>query len=156
MSSALPAIAFHRGDGCAASIDLTALSRAFAALAPHFPRPLARVDVLLVGDEAMDAAHRRYMNIAGTTDVMSFPAHDEADAQAAVEADLIVCVDVAARERDVLGRVRVSHPVPRVAAAVQEARLLGDVVEDLWHVRRLAELGLAHEHLGPVRVQTSA
>ena len=46
----------------------------------------------------MDAAHRRYMNIAGTTDVMSFPAHDESDAQAAVEADLIVCVEVAARE----------------------------------------------------------
>ena len=68
------------------------------SLAPHFPRVLARVDVLLVGDEAMDAAHRRYMDIAGTTDVMSFPAHDESDAQAAVEADLIVCVDVAARE----------------------------------------------------------
>ena len=98
MSSASPAIAFHRGDGCAASIDLAALSRAFAAFAPHFPRRLARVDALLVGDEAMDAAHRRYMNIAGTTDVMSFPAHDESDAQAAVEVDLIVCVDVAARE----------------------------------------------------------
>jgi len=98
LSSASPAIAFHRGDGCAASIDLAALSRAFAAFAPHFPRCLARVDALLVGDEAMDAAHRRYMDIAGTTDVMSFPAHDESDAQAAVEVDLIVCVDVAARE----------------------------------------------------------
>ena len=108
MSSASPAIAFHRGDGCAASIDLTALSRAFAALAPHFPRPLARVDVLLVGDEAMDAAHRRYMNIAGTTDVMSFPAHDESDAQAPVEADLIVCIDVAAREAAARG-----HPCDR-------------------------------------------
>jgi probable rRNA maturation factor len=108
LSSASPAIAFHRGDGCAASIDLAALSRAFAAFAPHFPRPLARVDVLLVGDEAMDAAHRRFMNIAGTTDVMSFPAHDEADAQAAVEADLIVCVDVAAREAAARG-----HPCDR-------------------------------------------
>ena len=98
MSSASPAIAFHRGDGCAASIDLATLSRAFAAFVPHFPRRLARVDALLVGDEAMDAAHRRYMDIAGTTDVMSFPAHDESDAQAAVEVDLIVCVDVAARE----------------------------------------------------------
>jgi probable rRNA maturation factor len=98
LSSASPAIAFHRGDGCAASIDLAALSRAFAAFAQHFPRPLARVDVLLVGDEAMDAAHRRFMNIAGTTDVMSFPAHDESDPEAAVEADLIVSTDVALRE----------------------------------------------------------
>lgn len=98
MSASAPAIAFHRGDGCAASIDCAALARAFASLAPHFPRPLARVDALLVGDAAMDAAHRRYMDIAGTTDVMSFPAHDGADPHAAVEADLIVCVDVAARE----------------------------------------------------------
>ena len=98
MSAAAPGVAFHRGDGCAASIDCAALSRAFASLAPHFPRALARIDVLLVGDAAMDAAHRRYMDIAGTTDVMSFPAHDGSDPRAAVEADLIVCVDVAARE----------------------------------------------------------
>ena len=98
MSSASSAIAFHRGEGCPAAIDPRALSRAFASLVPHFPRAIARVDALLVGDEAMDAAHRRYMIIAGTTDVMSFPAHDESDAAAAVEADLIVCVDVAARE----------------------------------------------------------
>ncbi|MFN9126522.1 MAG: rRNA maturation RNase YbeY [bacterium] len=98
MSSASSAIAFHRGEGCPAAIDPRALSRALASLVPHAPRASARVDALLVGDEAMDAAHRRYMNIVGTTDVMSFPAHDESDAAAAVEADLIVCVDVAARE----------------------------------------------------------
>lgn len=106
MSAPAPAIAFHRGEGCPAAIDLDALARALASLAPHFPRPLARVDVLLVGDEAMDAAHRRFMDIAGTTDVMSFPAHDESDAQAAVEADLIVCVDVAAREAAARGHSR--------------------------------------------------
>jgi probable rRNA maturation factor len=108
LSRSAPAIAFHRGDGCAASIDCAALSRAFASLAPHFPRPLARIDVLLVGDAAMDAAHRRYMDIAGTTDVMSFPAHDESDPTAAVEADLIVSVDVAAREATARG-----HPTDR-------------------------------------------
>ena len=53
---------------------------------------------MLVGDEAMDAAHRRHMDIAGTTDVMSFPAHDAADSGASIEADLIVSVDVARRE----------------------------------------------------------
>ncbi|MBI1303923.1 MAG: rRNA maturation RNase YbeY [Phycisphaera sp.] len=98
MSADTPAIAFHRGDGCAASVDCAALAAAFASLVPHFPRRLARIDVLLVGDDAMDAAHRRFMDIPGTTDVMSFPAHDESDPAAAVEADLVVSVDVAARE----------------------------------------------------------
>lgn len=106
MSASLPAIAFHSGEGCPADLDCAALARSFASLAPHFPRTLARVDVLLVGDGAMDAAHRRYMNIAGTTDVMSFPAHDEGDAAAAVEADLIVSVDVAAREAASRGHAR--------------------------------------------------
>lgn len=104
MSSA--EIAFHLGEGGDAALDRTALVRAFAALLPHFPRAIARVDVLLVGDDAMDAAHRRAMNIAGTTDVMSFPAHDEADPAAAVEVDLIVCTDVATREAAARG-----HPV---------------------------------------------
>jgi probable rRNA maturation factor len=102
------AVAFHAGDVCDVAIDRARLARAFAALLPHFPRPVARVDVLLVGDAAMDAAHRRYMSIEGTTDVMSFPAHDEADPKAAVEADLFVSTDVARREAGARG-----HPVER-------------------------------------------
>jgi probable rRNA maturation factor len=101
-------IAFHAGEGCDASVDRAALSRAFAELLPHFPRPVARVDVLLVGDAAMDAAHRRFMAIEGTTDVMSFPAQDEGDPSAAVEADLYVCTDVARREAAARG-----HPIER-------------------------------------------
>ena len=111
MSAAAPAVVFHAGEGCPSSLDLAALARAFAALVPHFPREIARIDVLLVGDAAMDAAHRRYMDIAGTTDVMSFPAHDEVAGQGAavpVEADLIVCTDVAAREAAARG-----HPPER-------------------------------------------
>lgn len=108
MSASEPAIAFHRGEGCPRAVDCAALARSFASLAPHFPRAIARVDVLLVGDAAMDAAHRRYMDVAGTTDVMSFPAHDESDPTAPVEADLIVCIDVAAREAAARG-----HPCDR-------------------------------------------
>jgi len=99
-------IAFHAGDGCPPSLDRAALASAFARLLPHFPRPIARVDVLLVGDEAMDAAHRRHMDVAGTTDVMSFPAHDPDDPHAGVEADLVVSVDVAAREGAARGHGR--------------------------------------------------
>jgi len=99
-------VAFHLGEGGDVALDRTALAHAFTALIAHFPRMVVRVDVLLVGDDAMDAAHRRAMSIAGTTDVMSFPAHDEADPAAAVEVDLIVCTDVAAREAAARG-----HPV---------------------------------------------
>jgi len=93
-----PEVAFHAGEGCDLSISRADLARTFAALLAHFPARVGRVDVLLVGDAAMDAAHQRFMQIAGTTDVMSFPAHDESDPTAPIEADLYVCVDVARRE----------------------------------------------------------
>ncbi len=98
MSDPGPAVTFHSGEGCPPALDRSRLARDFASLLAHFPREVARVDAQLVGDAAMDAAHRRFMDIAGTTDVMSFPAHDESDASAAVEVDLFICTDVAARE----------------------------------------------------------
>lgn len=91
-------VAFHAGDGCPRALDRAALGAALAALLPHFPKPVARVDALVVGDAAMDAAHRRHSGIPGTTDVLSFPAHEEGDPAAPVEVDLIVCADYAARE----------------------------------------------------------
>lgn len=98
MSAGAASVAFHAGDGCAPSLDRAALARDLASLLPHFPRAIARVDALLVGDAAMDAAHRRFSQVEGTTDVLSFPAHDETDPSAAVEVDLIISTDVAARE----------------------------------------------------------
>lgn len=98
MSAAAPSVTFHAGEGCPPSLDRPRLAREFAALLAHFPKRVARVDVQLVGDAAMAAAHKRFMDIDGTTDVMSFPAHDEADAGAPVEADLFISADVAARE----------------------------------------------------------
>ena len=104
----MPGVTFHAGEGCPPSLDRDRLARDLAALLPHFPRPVARVDALLVGDAAMDAAHRRYSGVEGTTDVLSFPGHDEGDPAAAVEVDLIVCTDVAAREAALRG-----HPTER-------------------------------------------
>ncbi len=94
MSEAGTAVHFHAGDGCPSTIDRAKLAREFARLAPHFPKPLARVDALLLGDSAMDAAHRRYSQVEGTTDVLSFPAETGPE----VEVDLMICVDVALRE----------------------------------------------------------
>jgi probable rRNA maturation factor len=98
LSGGAPEVTFHAGEGCAPSLDRSRLARDLHALLPHFPRAIARIDVRLVGDDAMSAAHRRFMDIGGTTDVMSFPAHDESDPAAAVEADLLLCTDVAMRE----------------------------------------------------------
>jgi len=98
LSTAAPSVTFHAGEGCPPSLDRPRLAREFAALLAHFPKQVARVDAQLVGDAAMAAAHKRFMDIDGTTDVMSFPAHDEADSAAPVEADLFICTDVAARE----------------------------------------------------------
>ena len=105
MSIAAPSVTFHAGEGCPPSLDRSRLAREFVSLLAHFPKPVARIDVQLVGDAAMSAAHKRFMDIDGTTDVMSFPAHDEPGGPGRddgvvgpVEADLILCVDYAARE----------------------------------------------------------
>ena len=109
MNQALASVHFHAGAGCPSELDRSRLARDFAALLAHFPRTVARVDAQLVGDEAMDAAHRRYSNIAGTTDVLSFPAHNQLDPSASVEVDLIICTEVAAREAAARG-----HAIERV------------------------------------------
>lgn len=98
MSAPTPVVTFHAGEGCPPSLDRSRLAREFTALLAHFPRRVARVDARVVGDHAMAVAHKRFMNLEGTTDVMSFPGHDQADASAAVEVDLLICSDVAARE----------------------------------------------------------
>ncbi len=115
MSTAAPSVTFHAGEGCPPSLDRPRLAREFVALLAHFPKPVARIDVQLVGDAAMSAAHKRFMDIDGTTDVMSFPAHDEPGGPGRddgvvgpVEADLILCVDYAAREASERG-----HPTER-------------------------------------------
>ena len=98
MSAVPPDVAFHAGEGCPPSLDRSRLAREFGALLAHFPRRIARIDVELVGDGTMAVAHKRFMDIDGTTDVMCFPAHDQTDPGAAVEADIMICTDVAARE----------------------------------------------------------
>ncbi|MFN0010831.1 MAG: rRNA maturation RNase YbeY [Phycisphaerales bacterium] len=53
------------------------------------------VRVRVVGDVEMDAAHRRYSNVAGTTDVLTFDLREEASGP--LDTDLLVCMDEAAR-----------------------------------------------------------
>lgn len=58
------------------------------------PRPVVRVHLEVVGDAEMDRLHRRHSGIAGTTDVLTFPAHAEGEA---IDVDLVACADEAAR-----------------------------------------------------------
>lgn len=64
-----------------------------------------QIRALVVNDEAMSAAHVRYSNIAGTTDVLTF---DLSESESEIDADLFVCADEACRRAADLG-----HPVER-------------------------------------------
>jgi len=59
-----------------------------------------QVRARVVGDEAMSAAHLRYSDIPGTTDVLTF---DLSEAEREIDADLFVCADEAARRGAELG-----------------------------------------------------
>lgn len=75
------------------------------------------VRVEIVGDEAMAAAHAEYLDIEGTTDVLTFDltggasaTHDAdgaaIDSAAPLDVDIMICVDEARRQASELG-----HPV---------------------------------------------
>jgi probable rRNA maturation factor len=69
------------------------LVRAHRILRP----PLRELSVALVGDARMSKLHRRFMNIAGPTDVLTFEL--EHDAEGSVTAgEVIVCVPEARRQ----------------------------------------------------------
>ena len=51
--------------------------------------------VLIVDDETMMRLHRRHVGVPNTTDVLTFPAEPATEA---IDADIAVCVDVAARQ----------------------------------------------------------
>lgn len=76
---------------------LAALAHLAAVAGPHVRECLRGGDVRIriVGDEEMERAHRRYSNVPGTTDVLTF---DLREAPAGpLDTDLLVCVDEAAR-----------------------------------------------------------
>ncbi|MEC8321115.1 MAG: rRNA maturation RNase YbeY, partial [Planctomycetota bacterium] len=61
---------------------------------------IERVSIRIVGDPTMEAAHRRWCDLEGTTDVLTFPSEDDRGI------DLMLCLDEAARRsRDL------EHPV---------------------------------------------
>lgn len=96
-----------RAPGCVSVIDATGAvtprerswleeyaSRAVGLLGAH-----GAVRVRLVGDDEMARAHEAYLGVPGTTDVITFDLSEGASASGgALDVDLLVCVDEAARQ----------------------------------------------------------
>ena len=81
--------------------------------------PDGDVGLAFVGDGAMSAYHRQFMDDPSTTDVLSFPGEGSDDGY---WGDIIVCTDQAVRQADAL-----RHPYP--------LELLVLVVHGLLHLR---------------------
>ncbi|MEO1584973.1 MAG: rRNA maturation RNase YbeY [Planctomycetota bacterium] len=91
---------------------ISVLGRADSSETPELPglaRKLATalatrqgsVRVRIVGDDAMADAHQRYKDIEGTTDVLTFDL--AGDPSAPLDADVLVCIDEAARQAQARG-----------------------------------------------------
>jgi probable rRNA maturation factor len=72
----------------------------------EYLRAAGEVRVRLVGDEEMSAAHERFGGVTGTTDVLTFDLRErggEGEADGALDVDVLVCVDEAARQGEARG-----------------------------------------------------
>lgn len=70
----------------------SAAAAAFGAPEP----PSGEVRVRIVADDEMAAAHQRYSNVPGTTDVLTFDLRESAAGP--LDADLLICLDEARRQ----------------------------------------------------------
>jgi probable rRNA maturation factor len=73
---------------------------------------VGRIDLILVGDAKMTRLHREYMNLRGTTDVMTF---DLSDSPQLIEGEIYICLPQAKRQAKVY-RVPLYKEVARLAA----------------------------------------
>ncbi len=76
------------------SIDEPWLHDRIGAALTHVARPVERITVTIVGDEKMRALNQTHRGVSDTTDVLSFERRDDDDA---IEADIVICADEAAR-----------------------------------------------------------
>ena len=79
---------------CARPLDLPWLRNALEAALGHVHRPIRSLTVKVVDDATMLKLHEQHRGEAVTTDVLTF---DASDPGGPVEADIVLCVDEAAR-----------------------------------------------------------
>lgn len=82
------------------TVDLPWLRERLMAALVHISRPARRITVTLIGDAEMRALNRTYRKVDDTSDVLSF---DTSVGDEAIDADIVVCVDVAAHLAGRLG-----------------------------------------------------
>jgi len=76
------------------NIDEPWLHDRFVAALTHVARPVERITVTIAGDEKMRALNQTHRGVSDTTDVLSFERRGDDDA---IEADIVICADEAAR-----------------------------------------------------------
>jgi probable rRNA maturation factor len=85
------------------TVEPSWLAERLARAVQELRQPVRRLTVIVVDDARMADLHRRYLGAEHTTDVLTFLA---SEAGQPVEADIAICLDVAARESADRG-----HPV---------------------------------------------
>lgn len=73
---------------------------------------IGHVNIVVVGDREMARLHREYMNIGGTTDVLTFDLAEPAST--GLDGDIYICYDQARRQADQY-RVPLYHEMARLA-----------------------------------------
>jgi probable rRNA maturation factor len=81
-------------------VDTAWLCNCLLRAVPLLRRPVDRIGMMLVGDLAMIDLHRRHHHIDQTTDVLTFELSGPSEA---IDVDLAICVDEAARRAAELG-----------------------------------------------------
>jgi probable rRNA maturation factor len=81
-------------------LDLSWLRERLLAALAHVPRQISSLVVSVVSDERMIALNQRHRGEPATTDVLAF---EHSRAPEALEADIVVCGDVAERRAAQLG-----------------------------------------------------
>ena len=76
------------------AVDLPWLRDRLTAALAHINRPARRITVTLIGDAQMRALNRTYRKVDDTSDVLTF---GTSVADGAIDADIVVSTDVAAR-----------------------------------------------------------
>ena len=95
----LDVVAAATGDR-ARGLDLQWIRATLTAALEHVERRMACITVKIVDDATMRGLHERHRGCACTTDVLTF---DHSLPQGPVEADIVLCVDEAARRAADLG-----------------------------------------------------
>ncbi len=84
--------------GAYAPVILRHLRAAHRLLAP----PLQDLSLVIVNDQAMARLHLQYLNLAGPTDVLTFPLDTNADGKVA-SGEVIICLPEARRQAKTFG-----------------------------------------------------